>query len=61
MARPGQHRLPLVAAPFLSPFGLDRFKRIVVTNAGRIVGTVGALAGLVGFNGNPYRKLGPEG
>jgi len=51
----------LVAAPFLAPFGVDRFKRIVVTNTGRIVGTAGALAGLAGYNGNPYRKAGPEG
>ena len=51
----------LVAAPLLAPFGVDRFKRIVVTNAGRIVGTAGALAGLAGFNGDPYRSLGPEG
>jgi len=48
----------LVAAPLLAPFGLDRFKRIVVTNAGRIVGTAGALAGLAGYHGDPYRRPG---
>jgi succinoglycan biosynthesis protein ExoM len=46
----------LVAAPFLSPFGVRRFKKIVLTNAGRIIGTAGALAGLAGFNGDPYRN-----
>jgi len=51
----------LVAAPLLAPFGLDRFKRIVVTNAGRVAGTAGAVVGLAGYHGDPYRKVGPEG
>lgn len=47
----------LILAPLLSALGVALFKRVVLTNAGRIVGTAGALAGLAGFNGNPYRSV----
>jgi succinoglycan biosynthesis protein ExoM len=49
--------LALLIAPLLSPFSLARFKKVVVTNAGRIVGTAGAFAGLAGYNGNPIATL----
>jgi succinoglycan biosynthesis protein ExoM len=47
----------LMAAPLLALLDLERFKKVVLTNMGRIVGTAGAFAGLAGVNGNPYRNI----
>jgi succinoglycan biosynthesis protein ExoM len=50
--------LLLAVAPLLSPFNVALFKRVVLTNAGRLVGTAGALVGLAGRNGDPYGTQG---
>jgi succinoglycan biosynthesis protein ExoM len=43
-------------APLLWPFGRQRFKRTVLKGASRLMGAAGAMAGLFGFAGNPYRR-----
>jgi succinoglycan biosynthesis protein ExoM len=44
----------LLVAPLLLPFSRQRFKRHVLKSAGRLVGAAGTMAGLAGWNGNPY-------
>jgi glycosyltransferase involved in cell wall biosynthesis len=47
----------LVAAPFAWPFSEDTFRSLVTKGAVRLAGTVGAAAGLLGCDGNPYRNI----
>jgi succinoglycan biosynthesis protein ExoM len=47
----------LVAAPFTWPFSEDVFRGLVTKGAARLAGAVGAAAGLLGFDGNPYRNI----
>jgi len=43
-------------APALWPFHRQRFKVNVLKGARRLMGAAGAIAGLCGFAGNPYRR-----
>lgn len=47
----------LVTAPLVWPFNEQRFKRQVLKGLARIMGAAGALVGLAGFSGNPYRNF----
>ena len=47
----------LVAAPFAWPFSEDTFRSLVTKGTARLAGAVGAAAGLLGFDGNPYRSI----
>jgi hypothetical protein len=47
----------LLAAPFAWPFSGDTFRGLVTKGTARLVGAVGAAAGLLGFDGNPYRSI----
>ena len=47
----------LVAAPLAWPFSEDIYRRLVTKGTARLVGTTGAVAGLLGFCGNPYRRI----
>jgi succinoglycan biosynthesis protein ExoM len=47
----------LLAAPFAWPFSEDIFRVLVTKGTARLVGSVGAAAGLLGFDGNPYRSV----
>jgi glycosyltransferase involved in cell wall biosynthesis len=47
----------LVAAPFAWPFSEDTFRFLVNKGTARLAGTVGTMAGLLGFDGNPYRSI----
>jgi succinoglycan biosynthesis protein ExoM len=49
--------LRLVAAPFAWPFSEDTFRDLVSKATARLAGTLGAAAGFVGHNGNPYRSI----
>jgi succinoglycan biosynthesis protein ExoM len=48
----------LIAAPVVGLFSTSFFKRSVLDAVGRLVATVGAVAGAAGYHGNPYRKVG---
>ena len=43
--------------PLVWPFSARVFKRHVLKGLGRLVGAAGAIVGLAGFSGNPYRNL----
>jgi succinoglycan biosynthesis protein ExoM len=47
----------LAAAPFAWPFSEDAFRDLVTKGTARLAGTAGAAAGLLGFHGNPYRRI----
>jgi hypothetical protein len=47
----------LIAAPFVWPFNEDAFRGLVTKGSARLAGVVGATAGLLGFDGNPYRRI----
>ena len=47
----------LATAPLVWPFSKRLFKRHVLKGLGRLVGAAGAIVGLAGFSGNPYRKV----
>jgi hypothetical protein len=47
----------LVAAPFVWLFSEDAFRALVSKGTARLAGTMGAAAGLVGLDGNPYRSI----
>jgi succinoglycan biosynthesis protein ExoM len=48
--------LRLIAAPLEWPFGTPRFKRTVLRSTGKLAAAAGAVAGVAGFIGNPYRN-----
>lgn len=45
----------LTVAPIVSPFSLPLFKRLVLKGTERLSGAAGAVAGIAGFSGDPYR------
>jgi GT2 family glycosyltransferase len=47
----------LVAAPLAWPFSEDTFRGLVTKGTARLASTLGAMAGLLGFDGNPYRSI----
>jgi succinoglycan biosynthesis protein ExoM len=47
----------LAAAPLAWPFSEDAFRSLVSKGAARLAGAAGAAAGLLGFDGNPYRSI----
>jgi len=47
----------LAAAPFVWPFSEDTFRDLVSKGIARLAGAAGAAAGLLGFHGNPYRRI----
>lgn len=47
----------LLAAPLAWPFSEDAFRGLVSKGAARLAGTLGAAAGLLGLDGNPYRSI----
>jgi glycosyltransferase involved in cell wall biosynthesis len=47
----------LVAAPFALLVSEDAFRGFVGKGSARLAGTLGAAAGFVGLNGNPYRNI----
>ena len=47
----------LITAPFVWPFSKLAFKGQVLKGAARLAGAAGAAAGLLGFEGNPYRTI----
>jgi succinoglycan biosynthesis protein ExoM len=47
----------LLAAPFAWPFSEDAFRGLVTKGTARLAGAAGAAAGLLGFDGNPYRSI----
>jgi hypothetical protein len=49
--------LRLLAAPFAWPFSADAFRGLVTKGSARLAGVAGATAGLLGFDGNPYRRI----
>jgi hypothetical protein len=49
----------LATAPPVWPFSEERFKRQFLKGTGRLVRAAGAIAGLAGFVGNPYRGAAP--
>ena len=49
----------LATAPLVWPFSEHRFKSHVVRGMRRLAGAAGAIVGLAGFSGNPYRGAAP--
>jgi succinoglycan biosynthesis protein ExoM len=49
--------LRLAAAPLVWPVSRPAFRELVVKGAARLAGAVGAAAGLMGFDGDPYRTI----
>ena len=49
--------LRLASAPFVRPFSELVFRDLVIKGAARLAGAAGAAAGLLGFDGNPYRMI----
>jgi succinoglycan biosynthesis protein ExoM len=49
--------LRLATAPLVWPISALVFRSLVVKGTARLAGAVGAAAGLLGFDGNPYRTL----
>jgi succinoglycan biosynthesis protein ExoM len=49
--------LRLAAAPFVWPVNRLAFRGLVIKGAARLAGAVGAAAGLMGFDGDPYRTI----
>jgi succinoglycan biosynthesis protein ExoM len=47
----------LMVAPFAWPFSEDLFRGLVTKGVARLAGAAGAAAGLLGFDGNPYRRI----
>lgn len=47
----------LAVAPPVWPFSKEPFKRLVVQGTARLAGAAGAVAGLFGFDGNPYTTI----
>jgi hypothetical protein len=47
----------LIMAPLVWPFSELVFKGLVVKGTARLAGAVGAVAGLVGLEGNPYQTI----
>ncbi len=47
----------LLAAPFAWPFSEDIFRDLVTKGTARLAGAVVAAAGLLGYDGNPYRSI----
>jgi glycosyltransferase involved in cell wall biosynthesis len=47
----------LAVAPLAWPFSEDVYRDLVTKGTARLAGTVGATAGLLGFDGNPYRSI----
>jgi glycosyltransferase involved in cell wall biosynthesis len=47
----------LVAAPLVWPFSEDTFRGLVTKGTARLAGAAGAAAGLLGYDGNPYRTI----
>jgi succinoglycan biosynthesis protein ExoM len=49
--------LRLASAPLVLPFSDIVFRELVMKGTARLAGAAGAAAGLVGFDGNPYRTI----
>jgi succinoglycan biosynthesis protein ExoM len=47
----------LAVAPLAWPFSGDAFRMLVIKGAPRLAGSAGAVAGFLGFDGNPYRRI----
>jgi succinoglycan biosynthesis protein ExoM len=47
----------LASAPFVWPFSEPAFKGLVLKGTARLAGAVGAAAGLMGFQGDPYQTI----
>jgi succinoglycan biosynthesis protein ExoM len=47
----------LIAAPLVWPFSEDAFRDLLTKGVARLAGAAGAAAGLLGFDGNPYRSI----
>lgn len=47
----------LAAAPFAWPLSEDAFRELASKGAARLAGTLGAAAGFIGLDGNPYRSI----
>jgi hypothetical protein len=45
-------------SPLTLPFSQQLFKHLVIKGSDRLMWAVGGIAGMVGFHGNPYRKVG---
>jgi hypothetical protein len=49
--------LRLASAPLVWPFSRFIFRQLVMKGSARLAGAAGAAAGLLGFDGNPYRTI----